>query len=337
MTHPHPTTTPLAGATVELSYPELHRAGRGEWWRAVLGFALVALLGVVLFPVVVTVVLGGVAVASGYGIERFNDELVQFPDHLTPMTLAFALLTVCCLVPAVWVAQRVVHGLPFGTLTSVRFRFRWRYFAAALGLGVAAMLLSLGLTAFLPGDAVESQAGAGANELTATAWSFLLVTVFLVPIQAAAEEYAFRGYLVQAWGGVFGGRRVATTLSVLGSALVFALMHGSQEWPVFFDRFAFGVCAAVVVVLTGGLEAAIALHVVNNLFAFSLAVFFGDVTTAMAPSGSTWWQIPVSLVQVVSFGLMAVWVARRMGVEATVRLRPGSLARPVARRWSQAS
>src|SRR3712207_6923299 len=44
--------------------------------------------------------------------------------------------------------------------------------------------------------------------------------------------------------------------------------HGQFEPIVFLDRFAFGLAASAVVWLTGGLEAAIVLHTVNNVVVF---------------------------------------------------------------------
>ena len=55
---------------------------------------------------------------------------------------------------------------------------------------------------------------------------------------------------------------------MVASALVFALFHGTQNLPLFLDRFGFGLLAGVLVVRTGGLEAGIAAHVANNVFAF---------------------------------------------------------------------
>lgn len=316
-----------------LAYPELHRAGLHSWWRGLLGVVMVGGLALFVFGTVLLMLMGAVLQVGGYGFSRFSDDLQHYPEQLTPATLAFTMLSVWCFIPAVWMAQRIMHGLPFGSLNSVLFKFRWKYFAATLGFAVLAMVITVLAGAFIPQDSLAGTTSVQVNAMTETAWHFLAIVVFLVPLQAAAEEYAFRGYLMQAWGGVFGGRRFATAVSVLGSAFVFALMHGSQEWPVFFDRFSFGVCAGVVVVLTGGLEAAIALHIVNNFFAFGAAIFFGDVVESMAPSGSTWWQVPISLVQVVSFGVMAVWWARRTRVADRAGWIPGGAARPVGQRW----
>ena len=46
--------------------------------------------------------------------------------------------------------------------------------------------------------------------------------------------------------------------------------------PTFLDRFAFGLAASTVVWLTGGLEASIVLHAVNNVLVFILAGALGD-------------------------------------------------------------
>ena len=105
--------------------------------------------------------------------------------------------------------------------------------------------------------------------------------VLLTPFQAAGEEYLFRGYLTQAFGGLF--HRVVVSPSSCPPFL-FGLAHGlGQSIPVFFDRFAFGLVAGVLVVLTGGLEAGIAMHVLNNWLAFGLALAFGDMADHAEP------------------------------------------------------
>ena len=71
-------------------------------------------------------------------------------------------------------------------------------------------------------------------------------------------------------------------------AILFALAHGlGQSAPIFFDRFAFGLVAGTLVILTGGLEAGIAMHVLNNWLAFGLALAFGDMGSSLNPTGGT--------------------------------------------------
>ena len=83
----------------------------------------------------------------------------------------------------------------------------------------------------------------------------------------------------------------------------------ARSWPIFFDRLAFGLVAGVLVILTGGLEAGIAMHVLNNWLAFGVALAFGDMNSALNPSGGTWWSIPVTLTQSLVYLGLAVYVA----------------------------
>ena len=39
------------------------------------------------------------------------------------------------------------------------------------------------------------------------------------------------------------------------------------------------------------------MHVLNNWLAFGLALAFGDMASALNPTGGSWWSIPVTLTQ----------------------------------------
>ena len=154
----------------------------------------------------------------------------------------------------------------------------------------------------------------GLNSWTDTTRDFVIVIVLLTPLQAAGEEYAFRGYLTQAFGGLFRSRVAA----VLIPAVLFALAHGAQDAPVFVDRLAFGIVAGILVIATGGLEAGIAMHVLNNFLAYGFALAFSDMTTALNPTGGSWWTLPTTLTQSLVYLALAIWAARRMGIARAV-------------------
>ena len=144
--------------------------------------------------------------------------------------------------------------------------------------------------------------------------------LLLTPLQAAGEEYAFRGYLTQAFGGLVRHPAVA----VVVPSILFALAHGvGQSWPIFFDRLAFGLVAGTLVILTGGLEAGIAMHVLNNWAAFGLALAFDDMSDVLTPTGGTWWSVPVTLTQSLVYLGLAVLVCRRRRLQTTTN--PGVL------------
>jgi membrane protease YdiL (CAAX protease family) len=154
------------------------------------------------------------------------------------------------------------------------------------------------------------------NDVTDRTIAFALIVVLLIPLQAAGEEYGFRGYLTQAVGGVASGR-VGTAIAVVVPALLFALAHGVQDPPVFIDRFAFGLVAGVLVIATGGLEAGIAMHILNNWVFFALTLAFGDITEALAPVAGTWWLLPGTLVQSLGYLALVTWVGRRRHIETS--------------------
>jgi membrane protease YdiL (CAAX protease family) len=102
--------------------------------------------------------------------------------------------------------------------------------------------------------------------------------VILAPIVIGPfiEELFFRGLLLRAvqrratTGTTAGGGVTATTIAVVVSAIVFALLHVAQAasvseaWRVGGGSFVFGVAAGVVTVLTGRLGAAVVGHMVFN-------------------------------------------------------------------------
>jgi hypothetical protein len=93
---------------------------------------------------------------------------------------------------------------------------------------------------------------------------------------------------------------------------MFAVAHGLQNFPLFFDRFAFGLLAGYLVVRSGGLEAGIALHILNNYVAFGFALLFGDITGTLNVQEVSWWNLPLTVTQSLVFLVLVLLVARRM-------------------------
>lgn len=315
---PPPATT-LAEEPVE--YHLMHRTGTYAWWRSLLGIvsllvSVFILVQLVLIPVLVVYF----ALTGGDVAERLT-ALVD-TDNVTPGVLAFLNVSLAAGIPVAMLITRVFNGLRPRWLASVLPRIRWRWMLVCFGLSIVALAATLVVSALLPQQGEATDMGGGLNDFTNQTRNFLLVVVLLTPLQAAGEEYVFRGYLTQGFGGLFAplGPWVSRAAAVLLPALLFAMAHGAQDAPIFFDRFAFGVVAGVLVIGTGGLEAAIAMHVLNNFLAFGLALAFGDMTSALNPSGGSWWSLPVTLTQSLVYTALAIAVARRMGV--LTRTRP---------------
>ncbi len=301
--------------TEPLEYHLVHRGGALGWWRPLVGVLVAILLVFVVFPIVFLLVfMVGFALA---GLDPVTEgQALGDVTHPTPVMLAYINLTLASAIPTVWFLNRVLHGLKPRWLASVRPRIRWSYLLVCLGLSVIALLATVAVGSVLPGAAATGDGGQ-LNDFTSTVRDYLLVVVLLTPLQAAGEEYFFRGYLTQAVGGLVGraAPMVSRTAAVLVPALLFGLAHGlGQSVPVFFDRFAFGVVAGVLVILTGGLEAGIAMHVLNNFLAFGFALAFSDMATALNPPAGSWWDIIPTLTQSLVYLALATWAARKLGL-----------------------
>lgn len=307
------TEVPANGGT---PYHLVHRLGRPGVWRPLVGIVALGVGAFILVPLVLQLPLMGWYAAQGDAdwFDRFRSDM-DVAKHVTPIGLGFLNVVLAAAIPLSFLVMWSLHGLRPGWLASVAPRLRWRFFLACLGLALVALVATLVVGSLLPvGSANDGAEMSGSlNAFTSTTRDFLLVVVLLTPFQAAGEEYLFRGYLTQAFGGVFGSRVVA----VVVPAVLFALAHGAQSLPVFVDRLAFGLVAGALVIITGGLEAGIAMHVLNNFVAFGLALAFGDMTAALNPSGGSWWSLPTTLVQSLLYLWLATMMARRMGLRTT--------------------
>jgi membrane protease YdiL (CAAX protease family) len=300
-----------------LEYHRLYRAGRPGWWWAGLASVPLAFFFLIFSSMVLVVpfLLGFLIAGEPVGDSMQN--LIDL-DHPTPLGLAYLNLTLAAAIPFTFLVVWVFHQLRPGWLTSVAARMRWRYFAACLGLSVVALIATVLVSLMLPQQPAGDISG-NVNDFSSTTRDFLLVVLLLTPLQAAGEEYLFRGYVMQAIGSLFPPstdlRMISRVVAVLVSALFFAFMHGfGQSVPIFLDRFAFGLVAGVLVIATGGLEAGIAMHVLNNFLAFGFALAFGDMASALNPTGGSWWMIVSTLTQSLVYLGLALPVARAMGL-----------------------
>ena len=305
------------GPAEGLTYERLQLRGPDGAWRPLVG--IVGLLALfVVGQLVLSTAVALALVLGGDSLDEATDALSG--DPATPAFLALVNLGWAVTIPMVWLVAWALHRQRPGWVSSVVGALRWRWLLVCLGLALAALVVTVAVSSMLPDQGAGSvSADDGLNTWTSATRDFLLVIVLLTPLQAAGEEYVFRGYLAQALGGLtsrFGGA-VSGAVAVVVPALLFALAHGlGQDLPIFIDRLAFGLVAGALVLLTGGLEAGIAMHVLNNFLAFGLALAFGDMTESLQPTDGTWWSLPVTLTQSLTYLALTLWIARRMGIRA---------------------
>lgn len=309
------TTTPAAatgGATPVLpavrepepgvAYTQVLRGSDFTPARSFIGLALALFAYALVVPLVNQGLLAAFWVAQGRP-GTFTEYFGRARGYEVVGGLVAAHVALASLIVIAWALVRHWHHRPGAYLGSVQPGLRWRY-----------LLLCLPLAALALNGVLWATRGVGALQAPQPLWGWwLLAIVVFSPLQAAGEEFFFRGYLMQSIGALVPQR----WFGVVVSAAVFAFFHGTQNVWLFLDRFAFGLLAGALVVLTGGLEAAVAAHVANNVFAFGYAVFTGGVAQTRGLQAIGPMQ---AVLDVVSFTLVAVlcwWLGRRLRVATT--------------------
>lgn len=289
---------PRPGATYPLAFNDTRI-------RLVFGFALAISMFILVVPLVTQAIVGASYAIRGRPGEfpdYYADAMgYQYLEGVVASHLSLGLLIVISLL-----AARYLHGRRARWMWSVQPGMRWRYLFVCLLVGAVVLNAVLWVSWVV----VEMPAFQPAEP--GWAW-FAVVLLFTSPLQATAEEVFFRGYLLQALGSATG----RAWLGIVGSALVFALFHGVQNPALFANRFAFGVLAGWLVWKTGGLEAAIGVHVANNLFAFGYGIVTGGIAATRATTAIGWDRAVFDVAGFALFAAVAWWIARRMNVATT--------------------
>lgn len=295
--------------TEPLAYHRLLRGVSGHrWWKPLL---LLVLSGVYYGVFTVALTFSMLPIISAFDPEyllRVSADANAALDTQHPVSVVFSMLSIIIMIPAVLLAMLSLGVRPTGRIWSVAGRLRWgllgRLLIAAViavvamnavGIGIGFVLDPAGSSA----DVVEAPAG---FDWTPAIVSMVLCLV-LVPFQATAEEVVFRGLFMQ----VLGSWLKSPWFGILIPSIGFALAHIYDLWGLAAVGLMGGV-AAWLAWRTGGLEAAIAIHTINNLVAFGLlATGITGETGQTSDSGGA-----ASLVGEVVGLAVFVWLALRI-------------------------
>ncbi|MCU1527674.1 MAG: hypothetical protein JWP75_1437 [Frondihabitans sp.] len=239
-----------------------------RWYKPLLAILVGGVLYYGFSFVYQLIVLGIVEAVGGHQAEvaLLKAQAQDQQNASDPLVMLFTLGSVATMLPAVLLGVRIARLGTFGQLTSVMGRLRWRWLARLIVPGVVYMAITIMLGLIVPASWQGDTGGAEqATPPGALAVSIVLI-VLLVPFQAAGEEFAFRGLGMQALGSWFRWPIVAIVVPTVG----FAFAHNYNVWGK-LDVAALGVSFAYLTWRTGGLEAGLVAHVINNVVVFIVA------------------------------------------------------------------
>lgn len=300
-------------------YHRLYRtAWNYRWWRPLLAvvlfgaFALVAILVLNIAWFVAAFALGQVTF-DDLARPDFADWLIVLLSDITnPLSLVMMLGTLAVLLPLVPLALLCAGIRPVGVTHSVDLRLRWRWMLQCAVPALAITVVSIALPWILAPLTGETITPVPVDPALVAVLAVIII--LLVPFQAAAEEYVFRGVLLQ----VVGAWVKWWPLAVIIATILFTIGHTQYEIWGMLSVGVMGLGFAVVTLRTGGLEAAIALHVVNNVLAFLVLVSGISGTTQMGSEGSG----PLApITQLVFTVVYVLWVDRMATKHGIARTR----------------
>ena len=236
-----------------------------RWFKPLL-VALLSLVFYIVFEIVLVV-----AVLMWTGDLGFFDSFATGYDDMDAYSgpgALFELGSIAAMLPALALAMLIVQDRPFSSYSSSRGGWNWSAFLKCLLVAVVIMAIDFAveyaLFPTMPGDGVVQFTAIG-----------LALCIVLVPFQCVAEEYIFRGFLLQ----TFGAWTKLPVIAIVVSAALFAAGHPYNLVGV-IGIFCSGLIWGFVAWRTRGLEASSALHIVNNMVAFLASGFGLGATTS---------------------------------------------------------
>lgn len=271
-------------------YLSLVQLGRNQWWRYVLGVALI------LFFWLVLGLVPYVAIAAIYPLDPL----------LTYLAINFSIIL---MLAGLVLVMRLLHRRPLLSLVTAERAPDWKRVAqGAAAWGALALIIAVIEHLLYPDRYYLSFD-------PERFFPFAALVLVLTPVQTTTEELVFRGYAMQGLGLVI---RPPVLIAVL-SAAIFTVPHlmnpeVQQHGALLMagSYFAIGLLLAAVTLRDGRLELAIGIHAVNNLLLALITNYEGSVLTTESVFTARELDPEYSLVSLVAASLLFYgWFFRR--------------------------
>ncbi|HRJ54208.1 MAG TPA: CPBP family intramembrane metalloprotease [Candidatus Thiothrix moscowensis] len=272
--------------------------GKNHWWRYLASVFIIfifwQILGGIPLGIMVVMLLGDENPATDVNLETLEFTGI---DPLWPyLAINFTLLG---MLAGLLLSVRFLHQRSILSLVTPLTNLNWQL----LLKGFTVYFLLTALATF-----AESLFRPVEYEMTFDFEQFIIflpLALIITPLQAAAEELLFRGYLMQ---GISMLTRIIA-VPVIGSSLVFMLAHFSNPemqadetalLPLLY--FLLALFLAIITVKSNSLELAIGVHAANNLF----AVLVMNYANSALPAPSIFTASEIDpLASLISFVLIA--------------------------------
>jgi len=271
-----------------------------------------AYLGSIAIVLTCTIGLGGIpfAVLAAYSDDPNAAFAMDFATAGISPALGFALMLLIFTfgLLGLWLGVKLLHRRSFYSLVNNNNWINWKKVWTGAGIWFALLVIVEIINYILYPEIYQWTFNA------AQFFPILIVTLIFIPLQSSFEEFLFRGYLMQGIGTAFRYPIIA----LLITSIVFGAMHlGNPEiskygtWLI-WSYVQIGLMLGIVTLMDEGLELALGVHAMNNIYA-SIFVTFPSSALAM-PTMITMTEFNAELVYIYStiseilFIIICVWL-----------------------------
>ncbi|MBO6274450.1 MAG: CPBP family intramembrane metalloprotease, partial [Methanobrevibacter sp.] len=184
-----------------------------KWYKPILVFIVTAIMYLILNGIITLIfyaIFGQNMISSIVfgGYEVMNTEAGQI----------YSDLGIIIILPALYVATKVIKDRPLSSYASSRGGFNYRLYFKALLIPIIIYVIFEIINIFTVGIK-------GTNHFSIP---FFIVCIILVPLQCISEEFAFRGLIMQSIGSWV----KIPVLTIVIQAIIFAALHGYNNLGV---------------------------------------------------------------------------------------------------------
>ena len=226
---------------------------------------------VIIITFFIMLILGGAIIAVTYlvgGVDLARTVMSGTYEGLnSAMPIIISDLILIMLIPSLYLASKIVNDRPFSSYSSSRGGWNIKLYFKALIIPLIMYIVYQGIDSALSGAKGTSQISI----------MFLIAICIFVPLQSIAEEFMFRGFLLQTFGSWF----KIPVLAIVIQAIIFALFHGYNSFGL-FEVLVTGLIYGFFAWKTNGIEVSSAIHTANN-FTVGLFIMLGLHASTSTP------------------------------------------------------
>lgn len=231
---------------------------QNEFWKYIAGSLIIILIASIgQIPWVIALLIKSTTTNTPFPYEQ--DQMILYLD--SNVTLFFMLLSFLFALLGIFIVVRGIHKQKIIEVTTSRKKIDWSRMCFSFGIFAAIIIVMIVLDyAFHPEHYII-------NFKLIPFVILAIIGVLLIPIQTSAEEYFFRGYLMQGIAVLTKNKWIPLVIT----SLIFGILHIANPevektgYIILVYYIGTGLFLGIITLMDEGLELALGFHAANNL------------------------------------------------------------------------